>query len=508
MKKKIVLSLLVLVALLTITGCGKNEENNGGSGENNNAFSIKEGTNYAIFSDTGKKLTGFEFTYVGNFNNGVALVKNAKGESGVINTNGKMVIPFGKYKYVYQEASLFKVTDNDGNSFLISPKGKEITSLKNKTTSSFIGIDECLLLLDKDKNEYQLLDSNGDAIVKFAKGSSDDKPTTNKIKDFLSLYNEGKNYIIDLKNRKVALEFDSNEHYCINDVSSDGKTITLNSCVGMFQKQDEVKYKFIKDGKLYDLSDKCEKVLLNSENLVCVKEGYNYLLDSDFNVTIKIDGASYIDADHYAKHKDGSFNGIDFYEKDNVVKNVECRTMHDYGYSREGIYLLTTYFSTPCGTSSGTYDYYNAKGEKLFDKSFASAQKFDTNSLARVGDDKKNLYLIDTKGNKVTDEYDNIYLRSDYYIVTKNQLVGLLDNNGKVVLEPKYNQVDIFEQNGNKFAKLTTTDSKYIIYNVNSKKEVMTFDTAPSVSTHYVTITKDGKKQYYTYSGKLFYTEQ
>ena len=93
--------LLVFVMLLTITGCGSSTS----SSSSNNAFFIKEGSNYALFSDSGNKLTNFDFTYAGNFVDGSALVKNSKGESGVINTSGAMVVPFGKYKYVYQEAA-------------------------------------------------------------------------------------------------------------------------------------------------------------------------------------------------------------------------------------------------------------------------------------------------------------------------------------------------------------------------------------------------------------------
>lgn len=510
MKKKFILLLVVFVTLFTITGCGGKKSDNKDKTREvkkyNSAFFIKEGSNYALFNDSGKQLTDFKFTYAGSFSNGTALVK-IDSAYGVINQNGKMVIDFGKYKYVYQEASLYKARDEEGNEFLLNSNGKKLVNLKDKSITTYIGVSSYALLLDKNSNEYQVLDKDGKSLLKF-KSKSDDKPTTNEEKNFLSIFNDGKNYIIDLITGKKVLEFEADEHFCVNNASDDGKIITLNSCVGTFQKQDKTLYKFIKDGKLYDLSDDCDKVSYNGDNLVCSKDGKNYLLDSKLKVGFSLDSVVYADNEHYAKLKSGSFNGVDFYENDKVLKNVACRTIHDYGYSKSGLYILTTYYSTTCGTKSGTYEYYNKKGEKAFDKSFASAQKFDSNSLARVSEDKVNYYLIDLNGKKVTDEYDYINLNNDYYIVTKDKLAGVLDNKGKILIPTKYNNIDIFESNGKKYARITEKDSKYTIYSFDSKKEIAKFDSAPTVTNNYLTITKNGKKEYYTLAGKLFYKEK
>ena len=418
MRKKILLLLLVVVTVFTLTACGKKKKDNNKKvdGRNvvnyNTSFFIKSGSKYALFNEDGKQLTDFEFTSAGTFVNGAALVRNEI-SAGVIGADGKMVIDFGKYKYIYQEAGLYKVVDEERNELLYNSKGKLVTGLKDKTLTTFIGQGNYSLLFDKNSNEYQVLNVDGNAIIKFTKGNID-KPSTNVQKNFLSIFSGNKTYIIDLISEKEVLSFDSDEHYCVNNASDDGKIITLNSCVGTFQRQETTKYKFIKDGKLVDLGDKCDRISYNNDNMICTKDNKNYLLDSNNNVGISTDGVSYTDSEHYAKAKDGSFNGIDFYEKDNVVKNVECRVMHNYGYSKSGYYILSTYFSTKCNTQSGTSEFYTNKGEKAFDKSFASVQQFDDNGLARVSEDRKSYYLIDIKGNKVSDEYDNIYNRSNF----------------------------------------------------------------------------------------------
>ena len=506
MKNKIIVVLLALVILLT--GCGS--KNNKAKESYSDAFFIKEGNNYAVFNNDGKRLTDFIFTSIGgssSFKNNSSLVKKGD-EYGVVGSNGKMIIDFGKYKSIYEYSGLYKANDNDGNSYLLDSKGKVLYDLKNKSLSTYYGVSSYMILQDNEAKKYILLNSDGKALLTLNQKEGVDSPTTNEEEGYITIFYNNKNYILDSNTGKKVSEFDSDVHYCVNNVVDDGKIITLNSCVGLFQSQEETKYKFIKDGKLYDLSDKCEKVHYNSGNLVCTNDGKQYLLDSKLNVSIAIGSVAYTDGDNYIKLKDGSFNGVDFYVNGSVVKNVACRGISEYGYMSSGYYILSTYYSTSCGTTSGTYEYYNAKGENAFGKSFGRVNKFDANGLASVSEDKKIFYLIDTTGKKVSEEYNSIYLDSEYYIITKDNLKGILDNKGKQVIEPIYTSADVFEEQGVKYAKLTTSDSKYIIYNLSKGKEIITLDSNPSTNANYIYITKDGKKVYYTYTGKEFYKEK
>ena len=505
------LGVVLGVAVLTIclSGCGSKNKNT--KEEYSDAFFIKEDSKYALFNNEGKKLTDFVFTAVGtttNFRKGSAIVKKDD-KNGIIGSNGKMIVDFGKYKYIYESAGLYKATDNDSNEYLLDSNGKVLFNLKNASINTYFGVSSYSLLFEKDKKKYSVLNSDGKILVTFNEKEGAENPTTNEEDGFISVFYNKKNYILDGESGKKVMEFDSDIHYCVNNVSEDGKVITMNSCVGiLFQRDYETTYKFIKDGKLYDLSDKCDRVNYINNALTCTKDSKTYLLDSKMNIGISTEGIAYKDGDHYAKLKDGSFNGVDFYNNNKVVKNVECRSIKETGYSETGLYILSTYYSTKCGTTSGTYEYYNEKGENAFGKSFARANKFDVNGLATVSEDKKNFYLIDTKGKKVSEDYDNIYLDSEYYITTKNNLKGILDNKGKQVIEAKYKSVDVFEEQGVKYAKLTTEDSKYIIYNLSKGKEIITLDSNPSTNANYIYTSKDGKKTYYTYTGKEFYKEK
>lgn len=496
--------IIIAVVLLLVLKKGKTTKNIDELGYSPAFFLGNSENKYAVFNDDGKRLTDFEFEIISDFTNGAAIVK--KGDAyGLVNINGKMVVDFGKYTNISKTAGMFKVKTEDYKYYLIDANGKLLYDLENKDLTTFIADDSYSILKDKDSKKYKVLDREGKEIISFPINENEENsPVANAEDGYVSVFYDKKNYIIDVSSREQIVSFDADLHYCVNAVKEDGKIITLNSCIGMFTRQDKTYYKFIKDGKLYDLTDKCEKVYYADGNLTCSNENKINILNSKNELGLDINGKAYIDSDNYAMLKSGSFNGVDFYNNGEVVKNVACRTLKETGHVN-GFYILGTYFSRPCGTESGTYEYYNSKGENEFDKSFKFADEFKETGLAKVSEDKQNYYLINKEGNKVSEDYSNIVLSNGMYIVTKDKLKGLVDETGKELVKCEYTAINVTTRHNKKYAVLTSEDSKYTIYELESKKEILKSDTTPSLDTHYITITKDGQKQYYTYSGKMFY---
>lgn len=505
--KKILLIIpvvIIAIVLLLVLKKGKTTKNIDEVGYSPAFFIGNNENKYAAFSDDGKKLTDFEFDTVSDFVNGTAIVKKDN-TYGLVNANGKIVADFGKYTSISKTAGMFKVRTEDYKYYLIDANGDILYDLENKDLTTFIVDDSYSILKDNDSKKYKILNYEGKEIVSFPINENEENnPTANAKDEYISVFYNKKNYILDAISKNQIVSFESDSHYCINDVKEDGKIITLNSCVGTFTRQDKTYYKFIKDGKLYDLTDKCEKVYYADGNLTCLNGGKINILNSKNELGLDINGKAYIDSDNYAMLKDGSFNGVDFYNNGEVVKNVSCRILKETG-NTNGFYILGTYFSKPCGTESGTYEYYNSKGENTFDKSFKFADKFNKNGLAKVSEDKQNYYLINKEGKKVTEDYSNITLNNEMYIVTKDNLKGLVDETGKEIIKCEYTAINVTQKQNKKFAVLTSKDSKYIVYDIEKNKEILESDSAPSLDKHYITSTKDGQKQYYTYSGKMFY---
>lgn len=468
-----------------------------------NAFFISNGSNYALFNNDGKQLTDFTYSYVDEFINNTALVKS-DGKYGVINSKGKMVVELGKYTYISSEAGLYIVTDSMDHEYLINGKGKVLYDMDNKELKTFSGVDMYSILVDNTDNKYKLLNYEGKVLVQFTKNSSDEEPSTNEEDNYITIFYNNKNYVFNAATSKKVVSFDSDVHYCVNAVEEEGKYATFNSCDGSSSSNGKYTYKYIKDGKLYDLNDKCDKVKYSSKNLICEKDYKKYLIYSNNKVGIDLSDKAFVNNDTYATNNKET-NSVDFYEKGKVVKSVECMDISRTGYSENGIYVLETSYGSKCNTSYGIHEYYKSNGTKAFEGSFKSASEFNEDGVAIVSEDGKKYYLINKKGKKISNEYEKISGSKDFYKVENDDLEGIIDKSGKEIVKVDYSDIEIRERRNIKYAILEGKDSKYSVMNLNNKKVLVTSDNELKVTSNYIYDYNDGKTKYYTLKGKLFY---
>jgi len=516
-KSNKLLPIIIAIILIAIVGAGIFLLMKGTDGKKTD---IKEASSFflqnsekkvALFNKDGNKLTDFIFTSAGSFLNGSALVRKDN-ESGLINENGKMLVDFGKYKYFLSYAGLYKVTDAENNYFLIDGTGKVITDVKDKKITSFIGINHFVLLEDEKNNTYSIINYQGKEVIKFPiSSSSEDIPAVNLEDGYFSVFYNNKNYIFDVETDKEVVSFDTDVHHCVSDVSEDGNTIILNACSAWYTKLNKKSVKVFRNNKTIDLTDKCDNVFYESEVLLCSKNYKKNLLDKDLNLGVEYSKANVKDINTYALENSSSTSGVEFYQNGNLSKKVDCRHLPNKGrVNMTGTYLLRTDYNSNCAASPGLYEYYKANGEKAFDKTYVMAQQFDENGLAKVSDDKINYYLIDEAGKKIGQDYEVLFPQLNYYVVTKNKLKGVMDKDGKELLKPEYSTISV---SLNKFvnkthARITTTDSKYILYNLTDNKEIIKSDYQIKEYVNYFLIQTDEVKQYYTYNGKLIYEEK
>lgn len=130
--------------------------------------------------------------------------------------------------------------------------------------------------------------------------------------------------------------------------------------------------------------------------------------------------------------------------------------------------------------------YLNALKDKdifIFD---LNGKKIETNEVSKTKTENANYYITIDKNNKykVVDSKDNIiidkdytyieYLPGDYFIVERDSKSGIIDSNGKSVIELKYdsisriNETDILQME---------TDKNIALYNLNMK-EIVSMDNA------------------------------
>lgn len=507
--KRYIYSLLItLLIMVTCTGC-KGADNSINENGNKSFFLMDSNSKYALFNEDGKQLTKFIYDDTYGFVNGTAIVKKDK-EVGIINSNGKMTVPFGKYKYIHHKGNLYtSVEDKDElyHQYLIDGKGKVVYSLDNYKELNYMS-ELYIVLEDQKRNNYVILNTDGKELVKLPKVSSSDKLIINDINGYVSISYNNKTMIYNLKTAQQLYSYDSPIKYCLDDISDDESVMTLISC----SDSDNLPKKYyvtIKNGKLhtYDENSECDSVYQYGKKLICQKKySHQYIIDSNFNVGMEITKSNYIDDNNYALTVgEQGKESVQIYQNGNLVKEIPCMSVYDNGPSDKNMYILKSVYSKECGKNI-TYGYYNTNGDMLINKMYESARYFDNNGLAQVSDDEKNYYLINKNGVQVSEIYSRISSEHDYYITKNNKLEGILNKEGKEIYSPNYSDVKIVNHGNKLYVLLKSTDSKYIVYDLINNKEIIKSDSILDInSPDYIIGVANNKKQYYTYNGTKFY---
>lgn len=508
-KKYLIISLVAVSLVAIASGVVLMVFNTSNSGNTNIKYATtfflrNEDSKYALFNEEGERLTEFVYTSPSDFMNGTAEVSQDD-KVGIIDEKGKMTVDFGKYDSITSKNGVYEVRDKDSKSYLINGNGKVLYNLENASLHTYTDSDYYSILEDRKAKKYYVLGSNGEELESFNITSNEDV-TTNAEDNFASIFYNGENYIFDLTTGKEIITFNDSEHYCVNRVSDDRKTLILNSC-GSSNNGNAI-YKILVNNKLIDISNECDNSFFKDGKIICTKDYEEYLLDSNYKRSISTAYISYEDDKNYAKVNRSGNTSVEFYNNGSLAKTVACRTV-DSAYITNGLYLLQTFSSTDCGTTSGIYEFYNNKGERVFDKTFVSAKSYDINGNAIVSEDKVNYYLIDSDGKQIGNTYSKItsvVTFPSYYIIYENNLEGLLNSKGEEVLSPMYQKIQIYYIRDIYYAVLTTTDSKNIVYDLTNNKEIVTVDGYARLGSHYIYTENNGGQQYYSYkNGKMFH---
>lgn len=475
----------------------------------NSFFLQDKNSKYALFNSSGKKLTDFIYTDASEFINNSSIVK-INDKYGLINSNGETTIKIGKYNYLYSNAGLYKAVDKKYRDYLVDRNGKILYDLKEVEITTFSGVDTYMLV--KTKSETLLLNYEGEKLLTIKNIIDEEEPKISGEENIILVFYNNKNYVLNFVNNEKISTFNSNKQYCISKISDDKKIILLRSCNSNLENEEEIEYKVIINSKIKNINSKCKYVYISNNKLIC-SEGYGkneYLLDSNLKIGSMISEAAYISNGNYTKMENGSYKGVSFYKNNKLLKKVYCKKMESVG-EVHGLYILNTNFyskySMPCNYEFGIYEFYDINGNRVFNKYFKQVTNFDDKNLARVSDDGINYYLINMKGKKVSSNYSEIDMSDkEYYtVINAKGLRGILDGNGEEIIKCKYSDVEIKELGDNDFAVLTTSDLKYIVYNLKSKKEILITLESPELQDNYIEVEKENKTQYYTYNGKLFF---
>ena len=520
-KMLIIIGIVIAVVIVGIIFVPKLFNNNNKDGESlsqslteSTSFWVRNNENmYALFDINGKQITGFDYPSVDTeFINGITKVQNKNNEYGLISTSGKMVVEFGKYDYISEQYAVYKMTDKDYNKFLYSSSGELVRQLaKDEDIRSYIG-ENTYALIESD-TKYTIIDYNGKEITSFDIPDDDDdidSPEGNSDENYVSVFYNNISYIIDISKSKLVLTIPDERHFCIGDVNNENPNeFILKTCGSNYGDNNKQGFKVVRNGKIA-YSKEAEFGSMRFEgNTIVYQAGDTYLLDANGNEKTKANGyIIYKDYNNYIKEAEGSFNGGELYVNGTLKEKVDCNNIQG-GYARHGVYLL----DHCSGYGNGNKIYINSDGTRINDKSYDRAYEFDANGYASVSEDAKKFYVINLKGEKVSDYYSNngtaekIYnvggTEDLYYGTNEDGTTTIFEINGKKLVTG--DKINTQMSHGVAYA-IIENDGKYTVRDLKKEKDIVTVDSKPNTYPDYFTTSKDSKTQYYSYStGKLFY---
>lgn len=481
-------------------------KNNSSFIENNDKVVFFIETNdskYLLFDELGNKLlTDNVDNYVLNED---SILIEIKDKFSILDKKGNFLVEENAYDYIEAEGALYYAEKNDGKKktcYLLNNLGvdiKQIDCFVNFNNNNDNFSNGILVSLN---NKHILYNKNGDSIYEFDYNDSD---IYIKAFDNIVRIKYGNNYILlNSDTKEVYANFnDCGDYNEINySVIVDNETIYYSYINNLGVK----KYYVYKD-KVIDLSEKCDEVLLEGNDVTCKKDQVKYGFDNLLNL-YTITGKNMINENTYTTNSKAQTS---FYVNNKLRNTINCLYVLDTKKDAKN-YLGRVYYDETlnCSPSLDTesiskglvYSYYNIEGDLLFDKYFMDAGNFDDNGFAIVSSDKINYYLIDINGNKVTDSFDEIIYDSGYYQIKKNNKWEILDKD----LKKKCgfgDSINIFKGNDTYFG-IFSINNKQVICNLENNKEIGKFNEV-ELNANYLKDKDKDKTKYYTYTGKLFY---
>ena len=234
-----VLVLVVVGAIKFLGGSSSSRDNLEAKVINSDSFFIRNNDGkYALFNHSGKQLTDFIFDDYDDFVDGYAYVSKDE-KYGIIKSNGKMSVDFGKYRRINNLGGLYDVSDDDYNDSVILGNGKVIASKKKDDTSAIHYFDTDIFAVLENDKEYRIVNYKGKEILSIPiKEDAEDLELS--VKDYYAIANyNGKVYVFDSYNAKKITEFSSKLNFCVNSISEDKSMVSVGYCTEIFEKQDK-----------------------------------------------------------------------------------------------------------------------------------------------------------------------------------------------------------------------------------------------------------------------------
>ena len=458
------------------------------------SFFIYDDGKYTLWNADGKRLNDDEYSNATNIVGGYARVKKDD-QYGIVREDGAMSVGFGKYGSIETKSGLYLAQDgNTKEYYLLTGAGKELArgnNLKTYAPNSTAGFAAAEM-----DGKLRVYNYAGKLMTEIQVADDAEEPTFSSAKDFGVMYYAGQSTVFDARSGAMMATLAGAE-YSFDSVSDDRTIIILEN------ESEDGKYKMLRGGRIYDL-DETKYYSIADRDIIIGYNSYSELalLNNDYKVATWV--GSYLqlkDAYNYAtENKDGR---AEIYRNGEKIKEFG----EDSNVAASGV-LYEDYYAIEEG---GKAMFYNLDGSVGINHEFKEIKTlFRKHHHAVVSDTEGEYYLIDAKGNRVGDATAaSISIRDGgYELKNSDGKYAIANTAGKLVTEFKYTSTyyrDDAEPRNIWTGRIS--DKSFDVVDVASGKFILTDVNVDGFYANYFKVKNaDGKTEYYTYDGKLFYT--
>lgn len=431
--------------------------------------------------------------------------------------------------FLFVQNNKYGVIDRDGN--VVVDPSYDIIEIPNPSKDLFI----CKSNYDANKKEYsvQVFDKNKNQIlyqyyIVEAIGLNNVDDNGFYEKSILKYKSNGLYGLIDFSGKKITkAEYESIDGFEFNEglmlVKKSGKygIINMNGAVVVKPKYDE-----IYSDKYYEEDTKFKK----SGYIVGIKSNdgmrYGYidserkmLLKNEFNDIYRIEEKN--DSTYLIAFKDGKA-GI-YNKKKNILKHdyedIEYNAKNDLlmvqRASKQGVARFDGSIIVPIEYDNilfaGSYinakkedyvDIYDRNGNKEQSNQYTSKQDFNNGRYSVISTTDDEFKIIIDNGKVIEDGYSYVqYLFDKYFIVQKDNKFGVIDDEGKLVIDCRYDVIQPTLEFG--IIQLLDKDGKIEILDRNFNTIVEASKVSISMYSNYLKVSGNDKEVYIDKNGKV-----
>ncbi len=477
----------------------------------NEPIRILQNGKYGYIDYTGDKVVTPKYTYAENFKSGYAIVKNSSNVPLIINRGGKEAVKSGTYFSLYRAKSdivASKIYKNGLKYGILDSRLKQKTpflydmvSYKGNVYTYVKGNSVGLINLDGKKIfTYKLTDKDDKSIDVSASELTDGGYDCYAVVKVNST-----SQIVNLTDGTIV------SNPTLNEIVADKNNVfyeKLNSGVK--------RYMYVLDNKVIFESES-----YNAVSVPSIKAGVIKAMNVSFS-------QEYISVKTLQNFKD-NLPEQDVFYGDNVfvyydhnykkntkeIKFVQAGQVYETLNADYDIYQEFKNGFSIVKFKDGSYGYIDSYGKLINDASYVEALPFDSygDAIAKTNDgygviNKEGKVVIDFKYDEIKTTSSNVKKTTSlnrnnvFYAAKKDGNYTLYNSNGKMVSKTKYNDVSF--DNSFPIIKLSS-DIKDILYLTENKKEInlTSFNTDYEAHDDYIIV----KNEYYNYSGKMIYVD-